>query len=66
MNIIASQITSITIAYTTVYWGADERKDQSSASLAFVMGIHRWSVNSPHKRASNAEIVSIWWRRHDL
>ena len=29
--------------------GADRRKDQSSASLAFVRGIHRWPVNSPHK-----------------
>ena len=29
--------------------GVDQRKHQSSASLAFVRGIHRWSVNSPHK-----------------
>ena len=28
---------------------ADQRKHQSSASLAFVRGIHRWPVNSPHK-----------------
>ena len=34
---------------STVYSGADERKHESSASLAFVRGIHRWSVNSPHK-----------------
>ena len=27
----------------------DERKRQSSASLAFVQGIHWWPVNSPHK-----------------
>ena len=32
-----------------VYSGADQRKHQSSASLAFVRGIHRWAVNSPHK-----------------
>ena len=31
------------------YSGADQRKPQSSASLAFVWGIHRWPVNSPHK-----------------
>ena len=36
------------IAYSTVYSGADQRKHQSSASLAFVRGIHRWPVNSPH------------------
>ena len=46
---MASQITSIAIVYSTVYSGADQRKLQSSASLAFVRGIHRWPVNSPHK-----------------
>ena len=49
MGTIASQITSLTIVYLTVYSGADERKDQSSASLAFVRGSHRGPVNSPHK-----------------
>ena len=49
MSAIASQITSLTIVYLTVYSGADQRKHQSSASLAFVRGIHRWPVNSPHK-----------------
>ena len=44
-----SQITSLTIVYSTVYSSADQRKHQSSASLAFVQGIHRWPVNSPHK-----------------
>ena len=46
---IASQITSLTSVYWTVYWDADQRKYHSSASLAFVRGIHRWPVNSPHK-----------------
>ena len=46
---MASQITSITIVYSSVYSGADQRKHQRSASLAFVRGIHRWPVNSPHK-----------------
>ena len=41
--------TSLTIAYSTVYSGADQSKHQSSASLAFVWGIHRGPVNSPHK-----------------
>ena len=49
MGEIASQITSLTIVYSTVYADADQRKHQSSASLAFVRGIHRGSVNSPHK-----------------
>ena len=41
MGTIASQITSLTIVYSTVYSDADQRKHQSSASLAFVWGIHR-------------------------
>ena len=49
MGMIASQITSLTIVYSTVYSGTDQRKHQSSASLAFVWGIHRGPVNSPHK-----------------
>ena len=49
MGAMASQITSLTIVYSTVYSGAHQRKHQSSASLAFVWGIHRWPVNSPHK-----------------
>ena len=49
MRTMASQITSLTIVYSTVYAGADQRKYQNSALLAFVRGIHRWPVNSPHK-----------------
>ena len=49
MGTEASQITSLTIVYSTVYSDADQNKHQSSASLAFVRGIHRGPVNSPHK-----------------
>ena len=49
MGAIASQITSLTIVYSAVYSGADQSKYQSSASLAFVWGIYRGPVNSPHK-----------------
>ena len=48
MGAMASQITSLTIV-STVYSDADQRQHQSSASLAFVRGIHRGPVNSPHK-----------------
>ena len=46
---MASQITGLTIVYSTAYSGVDQRKHQRSASLAFVRGIHRWPVNSPHR-----------------
>ena len=49
MVVIASQITSLAIAYSTIYSDVDQRKHQSSASLAFMRGIHRWPVNSQHK-----------------
>ena len=49
MDTVASQITSLAIVYSTVYLDADQSKHQSSASLAFVWGIHRGPVNSPHK-----------------
>ena len=42
-------ITSLTIVYSTVYSDADQRNHQGSASLAFVWGIHRGPVISPHK-----------------
>ena len=40
MGTIASRMTSRTVVYSSVYSGADQRKHQSSASLAFVRGIH--------------------------
>ena len=55
MGTVASQVTSLTIVYETVYSDADQSKHQSSASLAFVWGIHR----GPTQMAYNAEKVSI-------
>ena len=49
MGTMASQITNLTIVYSTVYSGADQRKHETSASLNFVWGIHRGPLNSPHK-----------------
>ena len=49
MSSRASQFTGVSIVCSTVCSGADQRKHQSSVSLAFVRGIHRWPVNSPHK-----------------
>ena len=57
MGPIASQITSTAIVCSIIYSGAVQRKHSSSASMAFVRGIHRWSNDY-------AENVSIWWRHH--
>ena len=58
MGAMASKTTGLTIVYSTrVYSGADQRKHQNSASLAFVRGIHRWPVNSPHKGPVTLKMV---------
>ena len=49
MTMLASQITSLAVVYSIVYLGVNQRKHQSSASLAFVREIHRGPVNFPHK-----------------
>ena len=49
MTMLASQITSLTVVYSIVYSDVNQRKHQSSASLAFVREIHRGPVNFPHK-----------------
>ena len=59
MGAMTSQITSLTIVYWSVYSGADQRKHQSSASLAFVRGIHRWPVNLSRKGPVTWEIFPI-------
>ena len=50
MSAMASQITGFSVVCSTVGLGVDQRKYQSSVSLAFVRGIHQWPVNSPQKR----------------
>ena len=59
LSVRASQITSLAIVYSTVYSGADQRKNQSSASLAFVRGIPRQAVNSPHKEPVTRKMFPI-------
>ena len=57
INAMTPKITSFTIVYSTVYSGADQIKQQSSASLAF-------AGEFPAQMASTAENASIRWRRH--
>ena len=68
VSTMASQITSLTIVYSTVYSNEDQTKHQSSASQAFVRGNHRWPVNSPHKWPVTRkmfpfnDVITIWNR----
>ena len=72
MGMMASRITSLTIVYSTVYSGADQRKHQSSTSLAFVRGIYQWPANSPHqwpmtrKMFPFYDVISMWPWFHAL
>ena len=69
---MSSQITSFSTVCSAVCLGANQRKHQSFASLAFVRGIHRWPVNSPHKRPVTRKMFSFddvtmaraWIRNH--
>ena len=67
---MASQITtSLMIVYYTIYPGADQRKHESSASLAFVRGIHQWPVNSRTKsqlRGKCFHLMSSSWIHNQL
>ena len=61
MSVMTFQITSLTIIYSVVYSGADQRKHQGSASLPFVRGIHRWPVNpriTSHKRGKSFHLIT--------
>ena len=64
MTTIASQITSLTVVYSIVYSGADQRKHQSSASLAFVWGIHRdrWTPRTKGQlRGKCVHLITSSW-----
>ena len=50
MSAMASQITSVWIVCSIVCPSIDQRKHQSSASLAFVRGIYQWQVISYRER----------------
>ena len=70
MGMMASQNTSLTIVYLTMYSGADERKHQSSVSLAFVRGIHNGhdgvSNHQPHDCLLNHVFRHRWKKTSKL
>ena len=71
MSAMASQITGVSIVYSNFCSGADQREHQSSVSLTFVRGIHRWPVNAPHKGPVTRKIfpfddVIMWYFRVNI
>ena len=71
MSAMVSQITCVSIIWSIICSGADERKHPSSASLAFVREIHWWPMDSPHKGPVTRKmypfgnvimvLFQIWW-----
>ena len=61
---MVSQIASLTIVYSTVYSGVDQRKHQSFTSLAFVRGNYTVTGEFPAQMASNPANVSVWRSNH--
>ena len=63
MGLMASQITSLTIVYSTVYPGADQKKIKAPVT-GLCAGNSLVAGEFPAQMASNAENASIWWRHH--
>ena len=64
MGTIASQITSFTTVYSTVYSGADQKRTSKLRVTGLCVGNSPGTGEFPAQMASNAENVSIWWRHH--
>ena len=65
MGAIASQTTSLTIVYSTVYSDADKKKTSKLRVTGLCAGNSPGTGEFPAQMASNAENFSIWWRHHD-
>ena len=66
MSMIASQITGISIVYSTICSGADQRKKSKLRITGICGGNSPVTGEFPAQRASNVENISIWWRHHDI
>ena len=65
MDAIVSQITSLTIVYSTVLFRRRSKKTSKLCVTGLCVGNSPWTGEFPAQMASNAENVSIWWRHHD-
>ena len=66
MSAMASQITSFTIVYSSVYSGADKIKTSKLRDIGLCAGNSPVTGEFPAQKASDAENASIWWRHHVL
>ena len=64
MGVMASQITSLTIIYSTIYLSADQKKTSKLCITGLCAGISPETSEFPVQMASNMENVSIWWCHH--
>ena len=66
MITMASQITSLTIVYSTVYSGTDEKWTSKLHVTGLCEGNSPVTGEFPSQRVSNEENASIWWHRHEI
>ena len=65
MGAIASQITSLTIVFSTVYVDTDKKKTSKLRVTGLCAGNSPEAGEFPAQMASDTEDVSIWWSHHD-
>ena len=65
MGAIASQITSLTIVYSTVLFRRKSKKTSKLRLTGLCAGNSPGTGEFPAQMASNEENVSIWWRHHE-
>ena len=63
MGAMASQIASLTIVYSTVCSGADQKISKLRVT-GLCVGNSPVTGEFPTQMANNAENVFIWWRHH--
>ena len=66
MGTMASQITSLTVVYSTVYSGSDQKKTSKLPVTGLCVGNSPGTGEFPTQMAINGENVSIWWRHHEI
>ena len=64
MSAMASQISGLSIVYSTVCWSAGQREKSKPRVTGLCEGNTPVTGGFSSQRASNAKSASIWWRHH--